>query len=268
MMDSVLFNWNIEEFEALLDSCCRDDGVQLSLKHLRKDQRCLEAGCGTGRVVKYMTDLGYDIEGIELNPVVVQEITSRYPTLKITVGDILHIPREDNYYGGIVSYGVVEHFPEGLQRPLKEMFRVLAPGGRAIITVPSLNTLRRWKYHAGKVLNPKTNNNIRRIFGKKKLQRNKEGFKHHVFPQFGDFFEYRLSPEEFESELKKTGFQIIESVPISHMDGLYWEFGEMLCRFKNWKFYPNGLGTLVNDLLKQIPFFHNHMHACVVTKQS
>lgn len=266
MSESVLFKWNFNEFESLVDACSRDDGVQLSLKFLPKDKICLEAGCGTGRAVKYLTDLGYNVEGIELNPDVVKEVNQKHPYLKIKIGDILRIQCPENHYYGIMSYGVIEHFQNGLQEPLKEMYRVLAPGGVAIVTVPSFNFIRRIKYFCERYLNPKTKTFIRKLFNKEIINRNKDGFAHHVYPQFGEFFEYRLKPREFESQLKQAGFKIIMSCPIAHMDGVYWEFGRHVCRFENWKFYPSILARLLNSIFKLIPFCHNHMHACIVTK--
>ncbi|GAK57907.1 methyltransferase type 11 [Candidatus Vecturithrix granuli] len=269
MHTSIRFDWNIEEFDLLLDCCHRDDGVRLALQYLPKDQPILEAGCGTGRVVKFMHDLGYIIEGIELNEEIVQQVKQLYPELRLFSGDILNIPRNDHSYGGIISFGVVEHFPEGLQRPLAELYRVLKPGGIAIITVPSLNRVRQIKYVLEKYLSclhPRKNNMIRKLFGKKQLQRNTHGFKFYVFPQFGKFFEYRLTPREFERECMKAHFNILHSIPISHIDGLYHEFGTMFCQFRNWKFYPNRAGKFLNTVLTRIAFFHNHMHALILTK--
>lgn len=269
MGSSVQFSWDIEEFEALVDCCHRDDGVQLGLKHLPKDDLILEAGCGTGRVVKFLQDLGYSIEGIEVNAEIIRQVKQVHPDLNLIAGDILSIPKEDNYYGGIISFGVVEHFPQGLELPLAEHYRLLKPGGIAVITVPSFNTIRKIKYFFGKNfidLNPKRNNLIRSWLKKDKLVRNQNGFKFYVHPQFGNFFEYRLTPEEFEYQCLQVGFKIIESVSISHIDGLFAEFGQKLCRFENWKFYPTPIGTFLNNTFRKIPFFHNHMHACVLTK--
>ena len=146
MINSVQFNWNIEEFDALVRSCEKDDGVRLALKYLSKDARILEAGCGVGRVVRYLQDWGYDIEGLELNASIVKQVIDRFPDMRIRQGNILHIPVSDEYYGGLLSYDVVEHFTQGPDEALREMFRVLQPGGVAVVTVPAFNALRFLKY--------------------------------------------------------------------------------------------------------------------------
>jgi SAM-dependent methyltransferase len=224
-----------------------------------------------------LQDLGYDIEGLELNRELVEEINTKFPNIRVFFGDIASIDKPDNYYSGIVSYGVVEHVVEGIDVPLKELVRVLKKDGVAIVTVPSFNHLRRIKYIFSlalgwtRFLNPRKNNLLRRLFNRNVIKRNSKGngkFKFHVYPQFGKFFEYRLTKNEFELEAVKAGFRIINSLPISWMDGFYLEFGRdsFLCELRDWKFYPSKIGRWLEHLLRKIPWFHNNMHALVLTK--
>lgn len=269
---TVVFEWNPEDFDVLLESCDRDDGVQLSLQHLPRTGRILEAGCGTGRVVRYLHDRGYDIEGVELNAAIVAQVKAAQPDLKILVGDVAQLPRPDGYYAGLVSYGTIEHFIAGVEAPLQEHYRVLAPGGIAVITVPSYNGLRRLKYFFDvcfRRLNPRMNNLVRRALGHKPMRRNRQGrdgFRYHVYPQFLGFFEYRLRPAEFEAAVRAAGFRILSSRPITHLDGLYHEFGAPLIEFRRWKFYPTHIALWLDRVFRRLPFFHNHMHAIVATK--
>ncbi len=82
----------------------------------------------------------------------------------------------------------------------------------------------------------------------------------------GEFYEYIFTKKEFERALRSVGFEIVESVPIGHIDRLYHEFGRVFVSFKNRKFKVNYLGKLMNYFLLKIPFCHNHMHLCVVKK--
>lgn len=269
---TIVFEWNPEDFGVLLESCERDDGVQLSLQHLPKKGKILEAGSGTGRVVRYFHDKGYDIEGVELNADIVAQVKQTQPELQIFVGDVARLPRPDGYYSGLVSYGTIEHFIAGVEAPLNEHYRVLAPGGIAVITVPSYNTLRRFKYCLDvcfRRFNPRMNNLVRSAFGNVPMRRNvqgRDGFRYHVYPQFLGFFEYRLRPEEFEAAVRAAGFKILHSLPITHLDGIYHEFGPPLIDFKRWKFYPTPLALWLDRIFRKMPFFHNHMHAIVATK--
>lgn len=277
MYQSVEFAWNPDDFPFLLESCKQDDGVQLSLQYMPdKDITILEAGCGSGRVLKYFSDAGYkNVYGIELNAEIVRVQNARYPELKITQGDILNIPQGENFFDVVVCYGVVEHFPAGLDAPLQSLFRTLKPGGVAIVTVPCFNILRQIKHFFHKhfhFLILRENKHIRKLLHKSPLpaRRNVAGYLYTVYPQFGDFFEYRLKPKEFEACCTRAGFEIIESIPISHIDGLYHEAGfifrKLFLSFERWSFQVSKPAGLINGLLKKKKFFHNHMHACVLRK--
>ncbi|MFI5166662.1 MAG: class I SAM-dependent methyltransferase [Thermoanaerobaculales bacterium] len=239
-----------------------------------KEIKILEAGSGSGRVVKYFHDLGYrHVTGIELNRGIVDTLNQRFPELDIIQGNILAMPFDDRVFDLVVSYGVVEHFQQSVEAPLRQLFRVLKTGGIAIVTVPSLNTIRRAKLFLSKHLRflcLTENNLVRRLFGRKPLPRtrNDKGYLYYVYPQFGDFFEYRLKPEEFEELCLRAGFEIIESVPVGHIDGLFLESGRifhwLFLSFEHWSFSASRPALWLNELLKKKRFFHNHMHACVV----
>ena len=277
MSRSTEFVWNPDEFSFLLESCKHDDGVQLSLKYMvHKRMRILEAGCGSGRVVKYFSDLGYrNVHGIELNQEIVTFLNSKFSELHIIQGDILDMQYGDDSFDIVVAYGVVEHFREGLEVPLRSLSRVLRSHGIAIVTVPSFNSIRQWKHFFNRhfrFLNVKNRNWMRKLMKKRLLpsKRNDKGFKYHVYPQFGEFFEYRLKPKEFEEVCVRAGFDIVESVPIAHIDGLYHESGSLFrkcfLQFDKWSFRVSKPAVYLNTLLKKKRFFHNHMHACVLRK--
>ncbi len=264
---SIVFDWNPHDFQASLKSCETDDEVLVALKHLKnKDSKILEAGCGIGRVVKYLHDKGFkNISGIEINNDIVQWLNKTHPKLDIVYADLLALPFEKNSFDVVLSYGVIEHFPDGPQAPLQAMFDVLKPGGLCVITIPSFNTLRRLSYFLSK-LDPRKNNLVRKIFGKKPLHKNKKKYGYCIEPQIGNFFEYRFTKKQFESMCKQANFHIIESSPIAHIDGLFHSIFKPLITFKNWNFHMTPLGKTINNLLSKIPHFHNHMHACVVQK--
>ncbi len=278
----VIFTWKKEDFEYLLKSCDKDEATPYMLRHLPKSGKIVEAGCGLGRFVKYLSDKGYDIEGIEYSEETVRNVKKIAPELNIIQGDIINMPYRTESVDGIVSLGVIEHFISGCNEPLKEMYRVLKYGGIAIITVPSFNLIRKIKtylyineigYFTRPIRMVKQSNTLRRILGRKtpakKLSYNRNQLDlYNIWPTFGDFFEYRLTKKEFEDVLLGVGFRIIESTPIAHMDGIYHEFSRLLVSFRNWEFSPSIIGTCLNRLLSKVPFCHNHMHLCVVRKES
>jgi len=178
-MSSTIFTWKKEDFWYLLKSCDKDEATPYILKYLPKSGKIIEAGCGLGRFVKYLSDEGYDIEGIEYSEETVRIVKEIDPGLKVIQGDVLNMPYRTNSIDGIISLGVVEHFISGCDKPLKEMYRILKPGGVAIITVPSFNLIRKVKkyFYIDEVnyfLNPiriaKRSNIIRRLLKKNSYQ--------------------------------------------------------------------------------------------------
>ena len=255
---STEFKWVSKDFDLMYETCASDDAVRLTIKYIpSKLARVLEAGSGTGRVVKYLYDKGYKkVEGIELNRAAVKSFNKKFPKIKVIQGDILKMPYKSASFDLIASYGVVEHFIPGLEGPLEAFRKSLKKGGILIASVPSMNIIRRIVYYIDQLLD-KTKFHVSGA-------RNKG--RYYIHPQFGPFFEYRLTPKEFISAAKKAGFSIVESVPIYHMDGLYHIFGEKLVKYIDYNFYPTVFGDLVNKVLWKIPFAHNHMHMLILRK--
>lgn len=255
---STEFKWISKDFDIMYKTCAVDDAVNITIKSIpSKKSRVLEAGSGTGRVVKYLYDLGYKrTEGIELNKAAVSSFNKKFPKIKVIQGDILKMPYKPGSFDLIASYGVVEHFVPGLEEPLKAFKTILKKDGILIASVPSMNTIRRIIYVIDKFVD--------RISVWKQVTRNSG--RYYVHPQFGPFFEYRLTPSEFITAAQKAGFKVIESIPIYHLDGLYHIFGDKWIKYINYVFYPTKFGMLLNSAMKKISFFHNHMHLLILKK--
>jgi SAM-dependent methyltransferase len=106
-------------------------------------RRVLEAGCGTGYQSKVFTeryhwnmfpvDLGW--EGLEYARALQLE--------RLTQANIAHLPFRNEVFDAVASLDVLVHFGAADDGPpIREMVRVLAPGGLLVLRVSALDILR------------------------------------------------------------------------------------------------------------------------------
>lgn len=108
----------------------------------------LEIGCGFGRGVEVLTQACDNYTGIDKIEGLVKELQSKFPKAKFIATNIPPLHNiKDNSFDWIVSFQVIEHIKDD-HAYLKEIQRVLKPGGKAIITTPNKKfTLTRNPWH-------------------------------------------------------------------------------------------------------------------------
>ncbi len=98
--------------------------------------KILDVGCGTGHLAAELTQRGYEVWGVDLSQEMVRYAREHYDPDRFRVGDIERIPFPDNTFDALMCLGVMEYLSSD-EPALREMRRVLKPGGRAVITTPS-----------------------------------------------------------------------------------------------------------------------------------
>ena len=108
----------------------------------------LELGCGEGRGVELLAPLADSYVALDKIGEVIDSLKAKYPELDFQQAvfppftDIA-----DNTFDTIVSFQVIEHVKADGQF-LAEIYRVLKPGGKAILTTPNIKkTLTRNPWH-------------------------------------------------------------------------------------------------------------------------
>jgi len=96
----------------------------------------LDIGCGTGHLAGDLMQRGYGAWGVDLSDAMVEYAREHFNRDRFRVGDIEQIPFPDNTFDAVMCLGVMEYLEKD-EPALREIWRVLKPGGRAVITTPS-----------------------------------------------------------------------------------------------------------------------------------
>jgi len=97
----------------------------------------LEVGCGEGRGIGLVLPMAKSYSAIDKIEPVIDKLRTKYPAGKFYSGNIPPLdPFIDNLFDVVITFQVIEHIQDDLNF-LKEIHRVLKPGGLAIITTPN-----------------------------------------------------------------------------------------------------------------------------------
>jgi len=109
--------------------------------------RVLDVGCGQGIDVYHYAAAGADAAGVDLTPrhVELARLHTAAMGVRTTIveGDAEHLPFADATFDRISSNGVLHHTPD-MPAALREIYRVLKPGGEARVIVYNRNSFHYW----------------------------------------------------------------------------------------------------------------------------
>ncbi len=112
---------------------------------IRGCKRILDAGCGNGRYLRFLlrrADPDAELTGFDLSAGMLRRagrrLKGRRPAL--VAADLARLPYRDQSFDAIVCGWVLEHLPD--PRPgLRELHRVLKPGGKLLLLTSETNLL-------------------------------------------------------------------------------------------------------------------------------
>lgn len=107
--------------------------IKKQLKKFGRGEKYLDAGCGTGLLLRHLPKGSF---GIDLNPRNIKKAQKNAPGAKVIKGDIEKMPFEDGEFSTILCAEVIEHQPDPIPT-VRELKRVLTKGGVLIGSVPS-----------------------------------------------------------------------------------------------------------------------------------
>lgn len=109
--------------------------------------KLLELGCGEGRGIDVIAPLAEQYTAIDKIDPVIQKLKLKYPSYRFESDHFPPFPFPDNSFDSIVTFQVIEHIQDD-ELFVKEIHRILRPGGTALITTPNIRmTLTRNPWH-------------------------------------------------------------------------------------------------------------------------
>ena len=103
---------------------------------LRPEAQMLEIGSGTGTLLSRLHGQGYRVQGVELSTALIAESHRWYGELPVRHVPGTALPFSDQQFDIVMSFDVFEHIPDS-DAHLREVRRVLAPGGRYLLQTPN-----------------------------------------------------------------------------------------------------------------------------------
>jgi len=106
----------------------------------------LDAGCGTGGLIRRLAPrAAWKWTGVDLSPLAIELAQQRCAAgTDLREASVTKLPFADDSFDAVVSADVLYHVDDDVAA-LGEFFRVLRPGGFAIVNVPAYRWL--WSYH-------------------------------------------------------------------------------------------------------------------------
>lgn len=101
-----------------------------------KNLKILEVGCGFGYLTYAISKKGYNIKGMDISQVAIEEATKRYGDLFFCADLIEYAKEADPSYDVIIFTELIEHIQD-IKSFLKAASNLLKPGGCLVMTTPN-----------------------------------------------------------------------------------------------------------------------------------
>jgi SAM-dependent methyltransferase len=112
--------------------------VQMLSGHLRPGMAILEIGCGTGYFTRELTQRGADIVAIDVSPDLLEIAKAKYsaPNVRYEIQNACALTYADAMFDSVVGSSILHHLE--IEEALREIYRVLKPGGTIYFTEPNM----------------------------------------------------------------------------------------------------------------------------------
>ncbi len=104
----------------------------LMRKYFPINARILDYGCGYGRTLQQLWDIGYrNLLGVDFSAAMITRGRNSYPHLQLQLGNAGGLPRDLPQFDGILLIAVLTTIPDDTEQSIliKNLDRILRPGG-------------------------------------------------------------------------------------------------------------------------------------------
>lgn len=123
--------------------------LEVLAPYLKKGLRVLDLGCGDARRTVEMAKMVREVVGLENQEkplkfarIILEDMSKVSKKITLALYDGKHIPYPENSFDVVTAFDVIEHLPRtAVPSWLKEIHRVLRPGGVFIILTPNRRML-------------------------------------------------------------------------------------------------------------------------------
>lgn len=140
-MSTILRTWSYQ-YQWLYDGISRiaalSVGGETQFRHLPlqnlnicSESKVLDLCCGSGQATRFLVKLSEQVTGLDISPVSLERARRNVPQAKYVEGLAEEIPLPDEQFDLVhTSAALHEMEPEQLRQIIKEVYRVLKPGGK------------------------------------------------------------------------------------------------------------------------------------------
>jgi len=106
-----------------------------------KGARVLDAMCGSGQTTEYLLARGAHVTGLDISPNEIASFRQHWPECEAVCGSIFDSGLEDNAFDCAVVIGGLHHLHPRLNDAVRELSRLLKPGGHFCFAEPHKGSL-------------------------------------------------------------------------------------------------------------------------------
>ena len=108
--------------------------------NLKEDSKIIDVGCGYlgGFLPEINKHNFYNLYATDINPDTIKNVKEKYKFINIKQGDCTKLDYDNNEFDFVICYGVIHHTHD-YKACLKELSRILKPGGKLFLGVYSFD---------------------------------------------------------------------------------------------------------------------------------